>query len=1697
MNIRKILKISLASIGGLLLLVIAFLLVLGLTPWGQNFVTKQANRYLSSKLNTPFRIGKISYQIPDWIQLEDVYFQTPKGDTLLSGGRLRVDLDMLGLIQGRVALNQIELDKIRLNVTRTLPDTAFNFNFLIDAFSSGAPADPADTSSAPLALSLSGVGMNDVRIHYVDDIAGADIHFAVDTLTGKFDEINPAESRYHVNEIKSSGLVAKARIYKGIDIPGKVNDAATVPGDTMDLRMGDWQLSRTAWNIRAEEAGFSSTGKVGQLNLAGDQLYLEGQQALIRSLELMNSQITATLDKTAPQPEAPPAPNNKEKPQDPNAGWKAKIGRVRFANNDIKFDNDNNPRQPKGLDYSHIDIKGFTLAGEELVYQPNLISGKLRQGKFREKSGVNLQRFDADVFYSPQQIGLTNFIVQTPGTLLKDKLIIKFDSLGQLTRAAEAKRVLVDVNMTQNRISFADIITLVPSLAQTTPLKGNEKAVLNASIQAKGSLADLNLPLVEFSILSSTKVKAHGKVSYPTDPEKMGLNIVLENATTSSADVKKLAPKGSLPDSISIPAQLKLAGTAKGRLNAIDLDIAMNSSYGNLSFDGQLKNFVTGKNQAYAGTANIQQLDLGKWLMQPQQFGAITATATVNGRGIDPKTMSTTFDVNVPEAMLQGYTYRQFAAKGSLNQGLLDVKGGINDPNARLNLVANANMKGEFPTVKGTVAIEQLDLHALKLYTDPFQVQGNIQMDFASTNPEKLIGTLRTENLNINLKGENYPVDSLYLTANAEGTSKTIIARTPFAELDLGGNFQYADLAAAALTEVNKYVTIPDMKVEAPKAPTDFTLKMRVRQHPLLLAFVPGLTRLEPVKIEATLDSKRADSTLNISVTAGPIEYDTMLVAGANLKLASTDGKLVLQGQVGEIRKQSLHLYPTNITASAAQNQLQFKVMNKDSVNNDRFGIAGRVGIQGDAYELHLDRQALLTNYQYWTSDTTGYIRYNKAGVVAEKFRLETNNQALIVNSTEPTPNAPLHVELKNLVIGDLLKLANQDSTMAGGLLNGDVVVKDYLGTEGTNKKLSFTGDLKVDSLNVMQKNLGNLQAKFANMTDDRIQADVTLVGEMNDVHVGGFYNPSSTDQALDLNVELRRLDTRTIEAFSFGQLRETKGALQGEMTVKGAVDKPRLNGQINFNDVGFNVKFVNESYTINDEAIVFDNQTIRFNKFDLKDREGHAFTTDGTVNIANLPDVSYSLQVTANQFNVLNASRRDNELVYGNASLTTNLRIRGTGSTPSVTGNLKVEDGSKITMVIPDSGPSAEESAGIITFIQPNDSTALAKYLRKPKADTLNTKITFDQLANSNISIDVEINDATEFNVIVDEQSGDNLRAKGNARLNVTMDDAGNIGLFGRYDVTEGAYSLTYQVLKRDFEIEKGSSIVFSGDPLKATLDITALYRIQARVSELIAGQTNGQDIGTSRNLYANKLPFDVALKMEGNLAAPKLSFDVMLPEGATVPSAEIKEAVQAKLVQFRKDPSEINKQVFALLVLGSFLPENSFDFFSGSSGGGSLINAENLARTSVSKILSQQLDRLASNVIKGVDLNVGLNSSSDYANNNAGQNAQTAGSTATKTDLNIGLSKSFFNGRLSVSVGKNFVLEDNTGVERNNAQVFDNISVNYNITRDGRYMVRAYRVNELENILEGYVIETGLGFVINLDYNTFNQIFGKKKVE
>ncbi|WP_353717440.1 hypothetical protein [Dyadobacter sp. 676] len=94
------------------------------------------------------------------------------------------------------------------------------------------------------------------------------------------------------------------------------------------------------------------------------------------------------------------------------------------------------------------------------------------------------------------------------------------------------------------------------------------------------------------------------------------------------------------------------------------------------------------------------------------------------------------------------------------------------------------------------------------------------------------------------------------------------------------------------------------------------------------------------------------------------------------------------------------------------------------------------------------------------------------------------------------------------------------------------------------------------------------------------------------------------------------------------------------------------------------------------------------------------------------------------------------------------------------------------------------------------------------------------------------------------------------------------------------------------------------------------------------------------------------------------------------------------------------------------------------------------------------------------------------------------------------MGLSKAFLNDRLKISVGKNFELEsrNNSG---NSTEIFDNIALDYAISRDGRYMFRAFRKNQYQSILEGFIIETGVSFIITADYDLFREIFQKQRNE
>src|SRR3546814_1127149 len=114
--------------------------------------------------------------------------------------------------------------------------------------------------------------------------------------------------------------------------------------------------------------------------------------------------------------------------------------------------------------------------------------------------------------------------------------------------------------------------------------------------------------------------------------------------------------------------------------------------------------------------------------------------------------------------------------------------------------------------------------------------------------------------------------------------------------------------------------------------------------------------------------------------------------------------------------------------------------------------------------------------------------------------------------------------------------------------------------------------------------------------------------------------------------------------------------------------------------------------------------------------------------------------------------------------------------------------------------------------------------------ADTVqaDTRLAATKITGVDLSADLEVDEEAQFKVIVDPVNGDNLQIKGNAALSIGVDPNGTITLTGRYEIAEGAYELSFNLIKRRFEISEGSYITWVSDRSEEhTSELQSLMRI------------------------------------------------------------------------------------------------------------------------------------------------------------------------------------------------------------------------------------------------------------------------------
>jgi hypothetical protein len=216
----------------------------------------------------------------------------------------------------------------------------------------------------------------------------------------------------------------------------------------------------------------------------------------------------------------------------------------------------------------------------------------------------------------------------------------------------------------------------------------------------------------------------------------------------------------------------------------------------------------------------------------------------------------------------------------------------------------------------------------------------------------------------------------------------------------------------------------------------------------------------------------------------------------------------------------------------------------------------------------------------------------------------------------------------------------------------------------------------------------------------------------------------------------------------------------------------------------------------------------------------------------------------------------------------------------------------------------------------------------------------------------------------------------------------------------------------------------------------------------------------------------------INGELLKPEISFRLDMP---TKEQSALNGTVYTRIRQINNIPSELNKQVMGLLALGTFIAENPFSSLTAGGGG----DLSTKAFSTVGSLLSEELNDFLGSVIKDVNIDVGLDIRDDY----------TSGSAKRRSDLNVGLTKSFAHNRISVYVGNTFALEDENQHTDLLSGLAGDVSIEYLLTPDGRFRLTGYRETDQSLTLNGTVVETGATFVVVVEFNKLKNAFRFKK--
>src|SRR5690606_15342621 len=239
-------------------------------------------------------------------------------------------------------------------------------------------------------------------------------------------------------------------------------------------------------------------------------------------------------------------------------------------------------------------------------------------------------------------------------------------------------------------------------------------------------------------------------------------------------------------------------------------------------------------------------------------------------------------------------------------------------------------------------------------------------------------------------------------------------------------------------------------------------------------------------------------------------------------------------------------------------------------------------------------------------------------------------------------------------------------------------------------------------------------------------------------------------DGVLDFTIDIKEIQLEALEMLAGESLSNADGYLSGKATVSGYTSAPIYQGEFNFHQVALTPTMLSTEFKLEDEVISLDNDGLYLNEIAITDAQGNAFTIDGAIGTESISKPTFDLVIKADEFKALNSTAEDNELMYGKVSLSTDLTVTGNMEIPVGRGSLRINEGSNLTMVVPESELDINKREGIVVFVDKSNTNDI---LTQNQRETQGVDI----MEDFDLDVALNVDKNTTFKIIMDKRTGDN----------------------------------------------------------------------------------------------------------------------------------------------------------------------------------------------------------------------------------------------------------------------------------------------------------------------------------------------------